>query len=118
MKIAQVILVFQLIDFVQSAGDDSGGFLSDATVENVRRSEIAAEGYFSAVRDVFNDVEKRRRKIKTRSKPQTNTVGKIWLTIFSRLTTGWMKIFAAASFTSTNRTKYFEQGKVARITLI
>jgi glycosyltransferase involved in cell wall biosynthesis len=43
---------------------DSGGVLSYATDENAWLSETETEGYFSAVRDVFNDDEKRTRKIK------------------------------------------------------
>lgn len=42
---------------------DSGGVLSYATEENAWLAEPDVESYFAAVRDVFNDDEKRRRKI-------------------------------------------------------
>ncbi len=42
---------------------DSGGVLSYATDQNAWLSETSVEGYFAAVRDVFNDEENRWRKI-------------------------------------------------------
>jgi len=43
---------------------NSGGVLSYATDENAWLKEPDAEDYFAAVRDIFNDPEKRERKIK------------------------------------------------------
>ena len=42
---------------------DSGGVLSYATNDNAWLEETEVEGYFSAIRDVFNDDAKRARKI-------------------------------------------------------